>query len=110
MFENFEFVSHAGPYPNELTAVRIMVLEIRHRRPGAVKFVPDDGAIKSILLNVLTDNFSTIMYCYGHAFLLGMLELFEEAGNYEACRKMKDAVESHNVLFGECLVTKAEPI
>ena len=45
------------------------------------------------------------MYNFGHKFLLGILELFEEAENYEECEEIIKHIKEHNKLLEENIPT-----
>jgi len=91
---------------NEDTAVRIMIYEIRERNPSAVKFTVTPGDVKTILLYLKTRKYDTIMYLYGHPFLLEILKMFEENENYEECSEIVKQIKEHNKLFENNISTK----
>lgn len=91
---------------NEETAVRIMVYNIRDLNPDAVKFVPTPNDIKSILLYLKTRSYSTLMYVYGHKFLLEILNVFEEHENYEECANITAQINNHNRILQDSIPTR----
>lgn len=99
MFENINLVAAE-------TAVRIMIYEIRERNPSAVRFIPKTADVKSILLFLKTKKYDTIMYLYGHKFLLEIMNMYEECENYEECAEIKRQIERHNELLNDNLEIK----
>lgn len=91
---------------NSESAIRLMVYEIRERNPDAVKFVPKTRDIKTILLNMQTRKYDTIMYLYGHKFLLEILKMFEENENYEECDHIVKQIKSHNEIIKDKIPTR----
>lgn len=90
---------------NEETAVRIMIYEIREQNPASVRFVVTPGDVKTILLYLKTKKYDTIMYLYGHPFLLEILKTFEKYENYEECNEIVKQINAHNDLFENKLKT-----
>lgn len=90
------------------TAVRMMIYEIRARNPDAVRFAVTPGDVRSILLCMATERYDTVMYAYGHAFLLEVLRLHEECERYDACAEMKRQIERHNDAMGDDRPTRAD--
>jgi hypothetical protein len=91
---------------NGETAVRIMIYEIREKNPDAVKFVPKTNDVKSILLYLKTRKYDTIMYLYGHKFLLEILEMYETHENFEECAEIVKQIKAHNELTKDNISTK----
>jgi len=77
----------------EKTAVRIMIYEVRDRRPEAVKFIVDDSAVTELLEYLKSRDYRDIIRVFGHEFTAGVMRLFEEYENYEECRHIKDAMD-----------------
>ena len=100
-----EFDKFSNSITEEL-AVRIMVYEIREKNPAAVGFVVTPGDIKTILLYLKSKKYDTIMYLYGHPFLLEILKQFEAVENYEVCEEIVKQITAHNNLFENNLKTK----
>ena len=87
-------------------AVRIMIYEIRERNSNAVRFIPKTHDVKTILLLLHTKKYDTIMYLYSHAFLLEIMNMYEECENYEECDEIKKQIERHNKMLNDNLETK----
>lgn len=83
-----------------------MIYEIRERNPEAVKFVPRTSDVKCILLHLKTKKYDTIMYLYGHKFLLEILAMYEEHENYEDCSEIVKQIKAHNELVNDNISTK----
>jgi hypothetical protein len=93
---------------NEETVIRLMIYEIREKNPDSVKFVPTPGDVKSILLYMKTRNYNTIMYIYGHRFLLEILNMFEDHENFEECEEIVKQIKTHNEFLKDNLPTKID--
>ena len=102
MMEFDELFSNA----NEETMVRIMIYEIRESNPDAVKFVVKQQDVKRILFYLKIRKYDTLMYLYGHPFLLGILKMFEKYENYEQCEEIVKQIKAHNNLFENNITTK----
>src|ERR1035437_2784459 len=83
----------------EQTMTRILCYEIRERNRPAVDFVINDYAVKGLTFYLKIKRYDAIMYHFGYRFLLGILELFEEAKNYEECGEIKKQIDHHNILI-----------
>ena len=68
--------------------IRILCYEIRERHKEAVDFVVNEYVVKNLSFYLKIKRYDSIMYHLGHKFLLGILELFEEAENYEECQEI----------------------
>ena len=90
----------------ELTAIRIMIYEIRESNPNAVRFVVTPRDVSTVLLYMKTQKYDTLMYLYGHPFLLEIMRIFESAENYEECAEIVKQIEAHNSLYENNITTK----
>jgi len=90
---------------NEITAVRIMIYEIRERNPDAVKFVVTPTEVKTILFFLKIKKYDTLMYLYGHQFLIEIMKTFEAVENYEECVEIVKQIQAHNNYFKENIPT-----
>ena len=91
-----------------MTVIRILIFEIRHRNPDAVKFIINDYTVNNILENINNKRFNTIMYLYGYKFLLELLKLYEENEMYEICEEIKIQIEKHNILVNDTIPTNKQ--
>lgn len=89
----------------EFTMTRILCYEIRERHREAVGFVVDDYVVKNLSFYLKIKRYDTIMYHFGYKFLLGILELFEEAQNYEECNEIIKKINEHNELLEDKIPT-----
>jgi len=87
------------------TMTRIMCYEIRERHKEAVDFVVNEYVVKNLSFYLKIKRYDSIMYNFGHKFLLGILELFEEAENYEECEEIIKHIKEHNKLLEENIPT-----
>lgn len=85
-----------------------MIYEIREKNPDAVKFVPKTNDVRSILLYLKTRKYDSIMYLYGHQFLLEILEMFEMHENFEECAEIVKQITAHNELVKDNISTKTK--
>ena len=95
-------------------AVRIndmedLVLTIKHTSPGVVWFNVDRKNAKLLVLYVETGKWETIMYLFGHCFLMALLAHYEQDEDYEKCAGIIDAVHAHNRLANDSLPTMPTP-
>jgi len=79
-----------------LSMIRIMMLEIRDSIYEPVEI--NESTVKSLYLNLLTENYDTIMMYHGEAFTTGIMELYAECELYEKCTKIKAGINSVNDL------------
>jgi hypothetical protein len=91
---------------NSETLTRILLYEIRERNPNAIRFVISPSVVKTVLLHIVLKNFDTLMYIYGHQFLIELLKVYEEFEVYENCDEIKKQIELHNKLTNDKLKTK----
>lgn len=86
--------------------VRIMIYEIRDKHPEAVKFIVTPENVKTVLLYLVTKKYDTIMYLFGHEFLLKIMNMYEGYENYEVCDDIVKQIQLHNTMFDENIPTK----
>jgi len=86
-----------GMDDNGLSMIRIMMLEIRSRIEEPVEI--NESTVKSLYLNLLTENYDTIMMYHGEAFTTGIMELYAECELYEKCVLIKNGITSVNDLI-----------
>jgi len=91
---------------SEITLTRLLIYELRHRNPDCVKFLVDESMIKSILFALKIKSYDTILYSYGHKFLIELLKYFEELEKYEDCHFIKETILEHNKYANDNLTTK----
>ena len=73
-----------------------MIEKIKARNPNAVTFAINDNTIKSILKSLTSEDFFSILYLYGHPFLMEILRIYEKRQKFESCVKIRKTVEEHN--------------
>jgi len=81
---------------NSLTMIRVMMLEIRTRIDEPVEI--NESTVKSLYLNLLTENYETIMMYHGESFTTTILDLYAECELYEECVKIKDSISNVNYM------------
>ncbi len=81
---------------NGLSMIRIMMLEIRNRIDEPVEI--NESTVKSLYLNLLTENYDTIMMYHGEAFTTVIMELYAECELYEKCTLIKEGIKGVNDL------------
>jgi len=69
-----------------------MMLEIRHRIDEPVEI--NESTVKSLYLNLLTENYETIMMYHGESFTTELMEIYVECELYETCALIRDDIES----------------
>ena len=82
---------------SHITGVRIMMLEIRNRIDEYVEI--NESTVKSLYLNLLTDNYGTIMMYHGEDFINQILAMFEECELYETCILIRDQIISTKLII-----------
>ena len=91
--------------PSQKTIIRVLCYEIRVRNTDAVKFTIDDKCIESLTLYLTTHKYDTIMYLYGHGFLIELLKMYEECEKYEECQLIVCDIMTHNKIHNDNLKT-----
>lgn len=91
---------------SEVTLTRILIYNIRETNPDAVKFVVNESTVKSLLFALKIQSYDTILYSYGHLFLLELLKKFEELEKYEDCHLIITTILEHNKYTYDNLTTK----
>jgi len=81
---------------NTLSMIRVMMLEIRNNIEEPVEI--NESTVKSLYLNLLTENYDTIMMYHGEAFTTGIMELYADCELYEKCALIKNGITSVNDL------------
>jgi len=74
-----------------------MMLEIRDRINVPVEI--NDSTVKSLYLNLVTGNYSTIMMYHGEEFTTEMMEMYSNCELYEVCADVRDAISDVNALI-----------
>ena len=69
------------------------------------KFIFYNQDRKSLIFYVTTEKYSSLMYVFGHRFLLLLLEFFEMKEMYEECEEIKKQILSHNELLNDNIST-----
>jgi hypothetical protein len=82
---------------NGLTMIRIMMLEIRNRIDKPVEI--NNSTVKSLYLNLLTENYDTIMMYHGEEFTTAIMEIYAECELYEKCVMIKGGIKDVNKLI-----------
>jgi hypothetical protein len=85
-----------GMDDNGLSMIRIMMLEIRNRIDEPVEI--NESTVKSLYLNLLTENYDTIMMYHGESFTTAIMELYADCELYEKCNLLKEGIKSVNAL------------
>jgi len=73
-----------------LTHIRVMMLEIRERINDVVEI--NESTVRSLYLNLITENYDTIMMYHGEEFTTAVMELYAECELYETCTLMRDKI------------------
>jgi len=81
---------------HSLSMIRIMMLEIRNRIDEPVEI--NESTVKSLYLNLLTENYDTIIMYHGEAFTTVIMELYADCELYEKCTLIKNGITSVNDL------------
>ena len=81
---------------NTLSMIRVMMLEIRNNIEEPVEI--NESTVKSLYLNLLTENYDTIMMYHGEAFTTVIMELYAECELYEKCTLIKEGIKGVNDL------------
>jgi hypothetical protein len=81
---------------NGLSRIRILMLEIRHRIDEPVEI--NESTVRSLYLNLLTENYETIAMYHGEAFTTVIMELYADCELYEKCNLLKEGIKSVNAL------------
>jgi hypothetical protein len=82
---------------HSLSMIRIMMLEIRDRIDEPVEI--NESTVKSLYINLLTENYDTIMMYHGECFTTAIMKLYAECELYEKCAKIKADIKSVNNLI-----------
>lgn len=90
----------------DVQATRLLIYEIRDRNPDAVKFVIDESTCKTVHFYLMTKKFDTIMYLFGHSFLLEIMKTLEQFEIYEGCAEIVKQIQEHNKLVNDNLKTE----
>ena len=80
------------PTKQHLTLIRIMMLEIRERINNAVEI--NDSTVRSLYLNLITENYETIMMYHGEQFTTAIMEMYAEVEVYETSAAVRDAIRN----------------
>lgn len=67
-----------------------MMLEIRERINDVVEI--NESTVRSLYLNLITENYDTIMMYHGEEFTTAVMELYAECELYETCALMRDNI------------------
>jgi len=89
-----------GINANGSSMIRVMMLEIRNRIDEPVEI--NESTVKSLYLNLLTENYHTIMMYHGELFTTTLMELFSECELYEKCALIKSSIKYVNNLIDDC--------
>ena len=82
---------------NDASMIRIMMLEIRNRIDEPVEI--NESTVKSLYLNLLTENYDTIMMYHGEEFTTAIMKLYADCELYEKCTKIKAGIKNVNDLI-----------
>ena len=88
-----------GINKNGSSMIRVMMLEIRNRIDEPVEI--NESTVKSLYLNLLTENYDTIMMYHGEAFTTEIMKLYAECELYEKCNQIKKGIKYVNKLIGK---------
>jgi|TARA_R110000782_G_scaffold66268_1_gene134483 hypothetical protein len=77
---------------NHLTIVRIMMLEVRDRIGGKVEI--NESTVRSLYLNLITENYETITMYHGEEFATEIMGIYSECELYETCVLIRDSISS----------------
>lgn len=75
---------------NHLTNIRIMMLEVRSRIKGKVEI--NESTVRSLYLNLITENYETITMYHGEEFADAIMEIYSECELYETCALIRDSI------------------
>jgi len=81
---------------NKLSKIRILMLEIRDRIDVPVTI--NESEVKSLYLNLITENYKTIRIVHGQEFMNALIDIYAEVELYETCADMHRDCEHVNEL------------
>ncbi len=88
----------------KLFQVGVIVGQIKKKNPESVRFnVSDENNIRSIYFYIQAGNFDTLMYMFGHGFLIELLHYYEQEQEFETCAKIVERIKYHNELVHDNL-------
>ena len=79
-----------------MSEVDIIIKFVIDNNPDTIKFQVTPNDKIRIAECIGKKEFDTMMYLYGHGFLLEVLSYFEGIEEYEQCMAIKESIRNHN--------------